>query len=138
MNEKEFKEQLITTGIKEEQIANLDFSKIEKIFDSSQNIDEICKNIKESFPNFDETGFRQIISEQTKESENTEYLSEDALEEVAGGSVTSWMHRNKDWVIAATALATIGACYMFNKYLEKKSAANMRGEKLNALSENYN
>ena len=89
MNEKEFKEQLIATGIKEEQIANLDFSKIEKIFESSQNIDEICKSIKESFPNFDETGFRQIISEQTKESENTEYLSEDALEEVAGGSVTS-------------------------------------------------
>ena len=137
MNKKEFKEQLIAAGIKESQLAKLDLSKIEKIFESSQNIDGICKSMKENFPDFDETGFRQIVSEQSKESENTEYLSDEDLDGVAGGSVTSWMHRNKDWVIVATALATIGACYMFNKYLERKTASNMRGENVNAISDNY-
>ena len=120
MNEKEIKEQLLAAGATKEQLDSLNFTKIEEIFDDTKDVDGICKDIKKAFPNFDEAGFRKIIFEQAKDSENTENLSDEALEEVAGGSVTTWMHRNKDWVITAAALATIGACVLYKKYTEHK------------------
>ena len=120
MNFTEIKEKLLAAGATEVQLENLDLTKVEAIFDKTQDIDGLCKNIKESFPDFDEAGFRQIVAEESKDSEATEILSDESLEEVAGGSISSWMHRNKDWVIPAAAMATIGLCYMYNKYTRYK------------------
>lgn len=127
MNVQELKEELLAAGVTEEQLDNLDFTKIEEIFDNTQNADELCMEMQKNFSDFDEKSFKTMLSEQEKESEKTEDLSDEALEEVAGGSAGSWFKKNKDWVITAAAIGALGIAVggkkLWNKIDRKKFIA---------------
>jgi len=121
MNEEKIKEELLAAGASEDMFEKIDFSKFEEIFDNAGSIDELCRNIKTAFPDFDETGFRQSVQEQAAESEKIEDLSDDSLEAVAGGSVSSWLNRNKDWLIPLGLMATFGLTAFVKKKLDARS-----------------
>lgn len=127
MNVQELKEELLAAGVTEEQLDRLDFTKIEEIFDNTQNADELCMEMQKNFSDFDEKSFKTMLSEQEKESEKTEDLSDEALEEVAGGSAGSWFKKNKDWVITAAAIGALGIAVggkkLWNKIDRKKFIA---------------
>lgn len=127
MNVQELKELLLAAGVTEEQLDRLDFTKIEEIFDNTQNADELCMEMQKNFSDFDEKSFKTMLSEQEKESEKTEDLSDEALEEVAGGSAGSWFKKNKDWVITAAAIGALGIAVggkkLWNKIDRKKFIA---------------
>jgi len=133
MNEKELKEELLAAGVTEEQLDSLDFTKIEEIFDNTQNADELCMEIQKNFSDFDEKSFKTMLSEQEKESEKTEDLSDEALEEVAGGSAGSWFKKNKDWVITAAVIGALGIAVggkkLWNKIDRKKFIAKKNAVK---------
>lgn len=129
MNEQKIKEELIAAGATEEMLQKIAFKKFEEIFDNAGNIDELCRNMKTAFPDFDEAGFRQSVQEQAAESEKIEDLSDESLAAVAGGSVSSWLDRNKDWLIPLGLMATIGVTYLVKKKLDAKSDAEWANEK---------
>ncbi len=108
MDYNEIKEQLLAAGATEEQVAKIDFAKIESIFDGVSSIEGLCKDLKKAYPDFNESEFKKAIAENSKDSENAEELSDAALEAVAGGSVGSWLNENKDWLIPVASIAVIG------------------------------
>lgn len=126
MNEKEFKAQLREAGAPEEAIAKIDFTKIEGIVDEAESLEGLCKTMKEAFPDFDETEFKKAIAQNAKNNDEVEDISEEALEAVAGGSVGSWMKKNKEYVIGA-ALLGIAFGIGFGMYLKGKSDALAKG-----------
>ena len=67
MNTNDYKKQLLEMGVKEEEIAKIDFAKIENIIDSAKSIEGLCKSLKEALPNFNEEEFKKAISESSKE-----------------------------------------------------------------------
>ena len=123
MNEKELKEQLLAAGATEEAIAKVDFAKIESIIDAASSIDGLCKALKEAYPDFNEAEFRKAIAENTKGSEDAEDLSDSDLEAVAGGSVGSWLNKNKAWIIPVASVAAIGLIVGTGIYLKKRADA---------------
>ena len=129
MNEQKIKEELIAAGATEEMLQKIDFEKFEEIFDNAGSIDELCRNMKTAFPAFDEAGFRQSVQEQATESEKIEDLSDESLESVAGGSVSSWLDRNKDWLIPLGLMATIGVTYLVKKKLDYRSGRKWAAKK---------
>ena len=130
MNEQKIKEELIAAGASDNMFEKIDFSKFEEIFDNASSIDDLCRKMKAAFPDFDEDSFRKTIHAQTAESEKIEDLSDDSLEEVAGGSAGSWLNKNKDWLIPIGLIAAAGATYMITKYVNYKREANWTAEKL--------
>ncbi len=129
MNEQKIKEELIAAGATEDMLQKIDFEKFEEIFDNAGSIDEFCRNMKTAFPDFDEAGFRQSVQEQAAESEKIEALSDESLEAVAGGSVSSWLDRNKDWLIPLGLMATIGVTYLVKKKLDYRSGRKWAAKK---------
>ena len=89
MNEKQLKEDLLAAGAKEEDLAKIDFCRLEAIIDRAGSIDGLCKDLKKAYPDFDETAFKKAIAENTKAGDDSQELSDSDLEAVAGGSVGS-------------------------------------------------
>ena len=109
MNEQEFKAQLREAGAQEEAIAKINFAKIESIIDGASSIEDLCKGLKKAYPDFNEADFKKTIAANSKDSDDTQDLSDEALEAVAGGSAGSWLKKNKDWLIPVASLAIGGA-----------------------------
>ena len=105
MTENELKEQLLAADVKEEDIKNLNLKKFSEIIEQSKDTDEFCSSMKQSFPNFDENKFKQALADYNKESEKEEDLSDEALETVAGGSVSSWVSKHEELVIGLSLIA---------------------------------
>lgn len=124
MTEKELKEQLISAGVSQEQLSKVDFPKFEAVFDSADNIDDLCQKMKKLYPDFVEEDFRQLVAEQSEDSENVVDLSEEALEAVAGGSKSSWLKNNKDWLIPLGLIAAAGLTYMLKKTIDYRRDMN--------------
>ena len=118
MNEQKIKEDLIAAGVTEEALTKLNLPKIEEIISGANNIDEICTKMKKAYPDFNETEFRKTITETAKNSETTQDLSDEALEEVAGGSSDSWLKRNYETICRVAVLAgVLGFTYVGGKYV---------------------
>ena len=125
MNNNELKEQLFAAGATEEQLADIDFEKIESIISGAENINEISSKMKEVFPSFNETEFRKAISETAKNSEDAQDLSDEALEEVAGGSGGSWLKKNYETICrVAVLVGALGVGYGFGRIIGNKIAKN--------------
>ena len=74
--------------------------------------------MKEAYPDFNETEFKKSIAETAKNSETTQDLSDEALEEVAGGSAGSWLKKNYETICRLAVLAGIlGFTYVGGKYV---------------------
>ena len=123
MDEKEFKEQLLLAGASEEQIAKVDFEKMESIFDKANSIEDLCKVLKENYSDFNEAEFKKAIVENEKADGEALDLSDADLESVAGGSVGSWLNKNKAWLIPVAAFAAAGIGYGVYKYKQNKLMA---------------
>ena len=118
MNQMELKTDLLAAGVTEEALTKLNLSKIEEIISGANNIDEICTKMKEAYPDFNETEFKKSIAETAKNSETTQDLSDEALEEVAGGSAGSWLKKNYETICRLAVLAGIlGFTYVGGKYV---------------------
>ena len=124
MNEKELKAQLLEAGATEEQIAKVDFAKIESIIDNASSIEGLSKSLKEAYPDFNEEEFKKAVAENTKDNDAVENLSDEALEAVAGGSVGSWLNKNKAWLIPVATIAAVGIGGAIIYGVKRKLAAN--------------
>lgn len=124
MNEKELKAQLLEAGATEEQIAKVDFAKIENIIDNASSIEGLSKSLKEAYPDFNEEEFKKAVAENTKDNDAVENLSDEALEAVAGGSVGSWLNKNKAWLIPVATIAVVGIGGAIIYGVKRKLAAN--------------
>ena len=124
MNEKELKTQLLEAGATEEQIAKVDFAKIENIIDNASSIEGLSKSLKEAYPDFNEEEFKKAVAENTKDNDAVENLSDETLEAVAGGSVGSWLNKNKAWLIPVATVAAIGIGGAIIYGVKRKLAAN--------------
>ena len=128
MNTNDYKKQLLEMGVKEEEIAKIDFAKIENIIDSAKSIEGLCKAFKDVYPDFNESEFKKAIIENTKESEEAQDLSDDALEAVAGGSLGSWLKKNKKEIlytavgVGAFGAALYGGCKLINSGASSSSS----------------
>ena len=129
MTEKELKEQLLAADVKEEDIKNLNLKKFSDIIEQSKDTDDFCTSMKESFPNFDENKFMKALADYNKESEEEEVLSDEALETVAGGSVSSWVSSHKELVIGLSLIAlSVPAGIFMRSY--GNSAGKAKAEKV--------
>ena len=106
MNEKELKEQLLAAGATEEQIAKINFARIEEIISQAGNLDELCNLMVKNYPGFNVQEFKKAVTEgaNAKDSEEAVDLSDEALENVAGGCFTSMLScpagGDHDWIRA--------------------------------------
>lgn len=130
MTENEYKKQLLELGVKEEQLANINFGLVDEIISRVENIDELCDLMVKNFPDFHKDEFKKALTEaaesSTKASAEAQDLSDEELAEVAGGSVGSWIKKNKE-AIAITAFSLIalgGLIYGVNKLLDSGCASN--------------
>ncbi len=130
MNEQKFTDMLLSAGARREDLAQVDFQKITSIVENSSSVDDLCKTLKASYPDFYEEEFRKAVAENMKESEKTEELSDSDLEAVAGGSVGSWLKKNQDWLVPVGVIA--GMCIVMpltiktiNKYDDKNGNARI-------------
>ena len=105
MDKNKITAQLLEAGVTEEELGKIDFEKVGEIIDTSRNIDSLCKSLKSNYPDFNEAGFRETLKENTKDSEEMQDLSDNDLEAVAGGSVSSWISKNKELVAGLALLA---------------------------------
>ncbi|MBR4464723.1 MAG: hypothetical protein IKS40_08935 [Treponema sp.] len=123
MNNMDIKAQLLAAGAKEEDLAKVDFAKIESIVDKAGSIGGLCKELKEAFPEFNEADFRKTLEENSDVSEVPQELSDDDLEAVAGGSVGSWISEHKALVTMGVLIA-ISIPVGFAMRSEGKAAGN--------------
>ena len=123
MNNMDIKAQLLAAGAKEEDLAKVDFAKIESILDKAGSIGGLCKELKEAFPEFNEADFRKTLEENSDVSEVPQELSDDDLEAVAGGSVGSWISEHKALVTMGVLIA-ISIPVGFAMHSEGKAAGN--------------
>ena len=94
MKEEEYKTRLLELGLPEEKIPNINFSQLEDIISHAKNIDEICAQLEKNYPGFNSDEFKKVftyaLSQEGKTSESVEALSDESLNEVAGGSTSHW------------------------------------------------
>ena len=126
MNMNELKAELIAAGAKEEDLAKVDFANIEHIIDGANDIEGLCKALKEAYPAFDEAAFKRAIAEQTEKNDDAQELSDDDLEAVAGGSVGSWINKNKEWLIPVATVAVLGIGYSIFRYCKNSAQAKQK------------
>lgn len=107
MDKNKITAQLLEAGVTEEQLGKIDFEKVGDIIDTSRSIDSLCKSLKSNYPGFNEAAFREVLEKNAKDSEEMQNLSDNDLEAVAGGSVSSWISKNKELV---TGLALLALC----------------------------
>ena len=107
MDKNKITAQLLEAGVTEEELGKIDFEKVGEIIDTSRSIDSLCKSLKSNYPDFNEAGFREALEKNTKDSEEMQDLSDNDLEAVAGGSVGSWISKNKELV---TGIALLALC----------------------------
>ena len=105
MNKNKITAQLLEAGVTEEELGKIDFEKVGDIIDTSRSIDSLCKSLKSNYPDFNEAGFREALEKNAKDSEEMQNLSDNDLEAVAGGSVSSWISKNKELVAGLALLA---------------------------------
>ena len=105
MDKNKITAQLLEDGVTEEELGKIDFEKVGDIIDTSRNIDSLCKSLKSNYPDFNEAGFREALEKKAKDSEEMQNLSDNDLEAVAGGSVSSWISKNKELVAGLALLA---------------------------------
>lgn len=105
MDKNKITAQLLEAGVTEEELGKIDFEKVGEIIDTSRNIDSLCKSLKSNYPDFNEAGFREALEKNAKDSEEMQNLSDNDLEAVAGGSVSSWISKNKELVAGLALLA---------------------------------
>ena len=128
MTEKEFKKKILEMGASQEEVAKVDFEKIKGIIDGAKSIEGLCKAFKDVYPDFNESEFKKAIIENTKESEEAQDLSDDALEAVAGGSLGSWLKKNKKEIlytavgVGAFGAALYGGCKLINSGASSSSS----------------
>ena len=130
MTENEYKKQLLELGVKEEALANINFGLVDEIISRVENIDELCDLMVKNFPDFHKDEFKKALTEaaesSTKASAEAQDLSDEELAEVAGGSVGSWIKKNKE-AIAITALSLLavgGLVVGVNKLLDSGGGSN--------------
>ena len=126
MNINELKAELIAAGAREEDLAKVDFANIEHIIDGANDIEGLCKALKEAYPAFDEAAFKRAIAEQTKKTDDAQELSDDDLEAVAGGSVGSWINKNKEWLIPVATVVILGIGYSIFRYCKNSAQAKQK------------
>ena len=126
MNINELKAELIAAGAREEDLAKVDFANIEHIIDDANDIKGLCKALKEAYPTFDEAAFKRAIAEQTKKTDDAQELSDDDLEAVAGGSVGSWINKNKEWLIPVATVVILGIGYSIFRYCKNSAQAKQK------------
>lgn len=105
MDKNKITAQLLEAGVTEEELGKIDFEKVGDIIDTSRSIDSLCKSLKSNYPDFNEAGFRKALEKNAKDSEEMQNLSDNDLEAVAGGSVSSWISKNKELVAGLALLA---------------------------------
>lgn len=105
MDKNKITAQLLEAGVTEEELGKIDFEKVGDIIDTSRSIDSLCKSLKSNYPDFNEAGFREALEKNAKDSEEMQNLSDNDLEAVAGGSVSSWISKNKELVAGLALLA---------------------------------
>ena len=105
MDKNKITAQLLEAGVTEEELGKIDFEKVGEIIDTAGNIDSLCKSLKSNYPDFNEAGFREALEKNAKDSEEMQNLSDNDLEAVAGGSVSSWISKNKELVAGLALLA---------------------------------
>lgn len=105
MDKNKITAQLLEAGVAEEELGKIDFEKVGDIIDTSRSIDSLCKSLKSNYPDFNEAGFREALEKNAKDSEEMQNLSDNDLEAVAGGSVSSWISKNKELVAGLALLA---------------------------------
>ena len=105
MDKNKITAQLLEAGVTEEELGKIDFEKVGEIIDTAGNIDSLCKTLKSNYPDFNEAGFREALEKNAKDSEEMQNLSDNDLEAVAGGSVSSWISKNKELVAGLALLA---------------------------------
>lgn len=121
MDKMELKSELLAEGVTEAALTNLNLPKIEEIISGSNNLDEICTKMKDAYPDFNEAEFRKTLTETAKNSEDTQDLSDEALEEVAGGSAGSWLKKNYETICRVAVLTgLLGFAYVGGKYVGNK------------------
>ena len=130
MTENEYKKELLELGVKEEALANINFGLVDEIISRAENIDELCDLMVKKFPDFHKDEFKKALTEaaesSTKASAEAQDLSDEELAEVAGGSVGSWIKKNKE-AIAITALSLLavgGLVVGVNKLLDSGGGSN--------------
>ncbi len=133
MTETEYKKELLELGLTEEQISKIDFDKVNTIINQAKNMDELCDLLIKNYPDFNVAAFKKAVKEakaaNNKSSDEVENLSDESLEAVAGGSVSSWLDRNKDWLIPLGLMATIGVTYLVKKKLDYRSGRKWAAKK---------
>jgi len=110
MDSNELKKQLLEYGATEEDLAKIDFSRVENIVDGASTIEDLCQALKNEYPDFNEEEFKKFVSQENEsETDEAQDLSDEDLEAVAGGSIGSWIKNNKEVVIIASCLLATAA-----------------------------
>ena len=137
MNEKQLKEDLLAAGAKEENLAKIDFCRLEAIIDRAGSIDGLCKDLKKAYPDFNEAAFKNAIAENTKTCGDSQELSDSDLEAVAGGSAGSWISEHKALVIGLSLIVlSIPGGYVLNRFGKALKARRINEKELNHQLEN--
>ena len=139
MDSNELKKQLLEYGATEEELAKIDFAAIENLLENASDIDEFCISFKKIYPNFNEAEFKQLIADNSDNSENAQELSDEDLESVAGGSIGSWFSKNKQLVICSAIIgaALIASPFVY-KAMQKKAATKASEEYMRGDADGYN
>ena len=66
MDKNKITTQLLEAGATEEQLAKINFEKVESIIDTARNIDSLCRTLKSNYPDFNEAGFMEALEKKCK------------------------------------------------------------------------
>ena len=119
VNEAELRTLLKTNGVEVSDGMNL--AEVEELVLSCHTDDEAVEKLCEAYPGIDQAWLKQLIADSKAQtmafasqkedptSEEMTDLEDDALEEVAGGSVGSWFKKNWPTVLTVVAVCGVAA-----------------------------